>query len=328
MRLASVTGLRALTLAAVLAMLALAPLALAAKQSATSTNVIKPAGGATVVTLDPVTAATIASLGVTVTPTGAASVTPSGAIAFPITGGKLDAKNLEGQVRHAGGLAFSNLAGTTTLTLDRYYINITANPVLTARVNGGPDRIDLFNVDLSGSSITTTGGATVVAGAKLTLTPAAAAALNATFGVGAFGGGLATGTAVVTTAPQARVTVSKAGAKRVRAGKKTVLVVRVRNTGAAAAKNVVISSRLPRGIVLARRPAAATIRGRTIQWRVANLAAGRTITRRLVVRVLNTTKGRRCTRTTVVGQNLVLRRAQRCTTVRALRTVVLPAVTG
>jgi hypothetical protein len=194
---ASRFGRHALTGVAALAVLSTAPLAVATKGSNTN-DILKVRGGATEVTLDAGAAGALTSLGVSVAPTGKAYATKSGAIRFPITRGSVDAETLAGQIRHAGGLKFS--AGTTSLVLDRYHINIDGSPDLSARVNRkGPDRIELFDVDVSGLKVGSEKGRTILSGVKLTLSDDAAAALNATFGVSAFGEGLAIADAKVST---------------------------------------------------------------------------------------------------------------------------------
>jgi len=131
------------------------------------------------------------------------------------------------------------------------------------------------------------------------------------------------------TTRRANLRVSKAGPRRVRAGRTAYYVIRTRNTSKTTARNLIINDLLPKGMVLARRPANSKLRGRTVQWRVGKLAPGRTITRRVRVRVLNSTRGRRCNRATVVARNANRRTTKRCTTVVALpKRSRLPAVTG
>ena len=131
------------------------------------------------------------------------------------------------------------------------------------------------------------------------------------------------------TTRRANLRVSKAGPRRVRAGGTANYVIRIRNTSKTTARNLIINDQLPRGLVLARRPANSKLRGRTVQWRVKRLAPGRTITRRVRVRVLNSVQGRRCNRATVVARNANRRTTKRCTRVIALpRRPVLPDVTG
>ena len=138
-----------------------------------------------------------------------------------------------------------------------------------------------------------------------------------------------TTTTSTTTNRRAALRVSKAGPRRVRAGRLTNYVIRVRNTSNTVARNVILNDHLPRGLVLARRPANALLRGRTIQWRIAAIAPGRTITRRVRVRVLGNTRGLRCNRAVVVARNANRRSTKRCTRVIAQpRRPTLPAVTG
>ena len=54
-------------------------------------------GGATSLALDPGTAQALTSLGIAAAPAAPATANPDGSLAFPITGGKVDAKTLAGQ---------------------------------------------------------------------------------------------------------------------------------------------------------------------------------------------------------------------------------------
>ncbi|MDH3226314.1 MAG: hypothetical protein OEM67_04400 [Thermoleophilia bacterium] len=201
-------GRRALIGVVILAMLAFAPFAFATKGSSTTEDVSKLRGGFTEVTLSQGAAAALAGNPgnpIDVAPAGEAYATKTGAIRFPITRGQikaaegLNAVNLAGQIRHAGGLKFTGRTSGSMLVLDRYHINLDKNPDLSARVNGmGPDRIELFDVDFSTAEIGSEKGKTVVSGVQLNLSAAAAAALKATYGV-EIAPGTEVGTATVKT---------------------------------------------------------------------------------------------------------------------------------
>src|SRR3954454_16597088 len=69
----------------------------------TATTYIVPTGGVTMLKLADATAAALAQNGVKVRLASEARMTHSG-IAFPITGGLINAKTLAGRITHIGGL--------------------------------------------------------------------------------------------------------------------------------------------------------------------------------------------------------------------------------
>jgi uncharacterized repeat protein (TIGR01451 family) len=136
------------------------------------------------------------------------------------------------------------------------------------------------------------------------------------------------GVPAVNVPSRANLRVTKRGPRRVRAGRRTTYIIKVRNTSRTRARNVVIRDLLPSGMVLARRTRGMTIRGRTVSIRVGSIGPRRTITRRVVVSVLSQTRGRRCNRVTVRAGNARPRGARVCTVVTRVRGRVAPAVTG
>jgi hypothetical protein len=149
--------------------------------------------GSTDLTLDPGTAQALSDLGVAVAPVGPASVTPQGAVAFPITGGKVEASSFAGTIRHSGGISLS--AGDVQVDLTRFRINVDEDPDLTALVGG--QRVSILSLDLSGLKAKVKGKKITLSGVSASLTADAAAALNGAFGVSAFTEGLTLGTAQV-----------------------------------------------------------------------------------------------------------------------------------
>lgn len=145
---------------------------------------------ATRVTLNTGTAAALKQLGVSVAPEGEAKA--GSTIQFPVTnaGGKIA---LTTPVTHAGGLTFS--AGSTTLTVGDFTIDPAAGLLYAERSPVG--RLPLFKVDLGAATTATPGIQVRLTGVKLSLTAAAAGALNQTFGVTAFAENLDIGTAEV-----------------------------------------------------------------------------------------------------------------------------------
>lgn len=155
--------------------------------------------GSTTVALDPTAAGALQSLGIEVAPVKPARAGSKG-ISFPITFGVVDSQTLAGQIRHKGGLSFTQ--DGTTVYLTRYFIDIDESPSLSGLVGGAPytgDRAELFNLDLSNLEVKTGKHYIKLSGVTLKLTAGAADALNGAFGDGAepFSEGLVIGTATV-----------------------------------------------------------------------------------------------------------------------------------
>jgi hypothetical protein len=165
-----------------------------------TTTLVKPesvrtTGGDTQLALDPGTAAALTSLGISAVPIDPASATTGGELAFPIRGGRVDAKTFAGKIKHSGGIALSD--GATTVELTEFTIRIDGDPDLTALV--GASRVSILDLDLSGLQADVSKSGTIeLANVTAALTPGAASALNAAFGTSAFSGGLVLGTTVTT----------------------------------------------------------------------------------------------------------------------------------
>lgn len=163
-------------------------------------------GGTTTVTLDPSTATVLEQNGVSVAPVAPASATSSGgsvAVTFPVTGGeafifpKGDLPFVRGDVIHSGGLTFSE--GSKSLTVTNFIVN-PGTSLLTATVGQG--QVPLFELDGRGVTIGTDGsGHPTLDGTIVRLSPQAADALNATFGVSLFKEGIPVGTARIVLVP-------------------------------------------------------------------------------------------------------------------------------
>ncbi len=145
------------------------------------------ASGSTSLTLDPGAGAALQSLGIAAAPIG------SDALAFPITGGSVNAKTYAGTIEHSGGIALTK--GATRVELTSFTIGIDDTPELTALVGG--QRVPILSVDLSALKASVKGRTITLDGAALKLTAAAAGALNQAFGTTAFTEGLLLGTATV-----------------------------------------------------------------------------------------------------------------------------------
>ena len=117
----------------------------------------------------------------------------SSSLAFPITGGTVNAKTFAGSITHSGGIALSR--GATRVELTDFTIGIDDTPDLTALVGG--QRVPILTVDLSALKASVKGRKITLSGAALKLTAAAAGALNQAFATTAFTEGLLLGTATV-----------------------------------------------------------------------------------------------------------------------------------
>ena len=174
---------RTMALVAMLAALGLvaAPTAGAAKA--------KLGGGTTTLKLKPAIADALTGAGVSVAPVKPAKA-GKGGIAFPITGGKVDPASGAGRIDHSGGLTFA--AGGKKVKLTSFRVHVGAKgALLTAKA--GKARIPALRLSLANAKLKRTALGLKVTGVQAALTATAAGALNATFGVSLFSGGLVIG---------------------------------------------------------------------------------------------------------------------------------------
>lgn len=180
--------------------------ALSAAAPATAAPSLQLTKGATEVVLYASFVDALGSLGVTpgnVLPGSLIPTTTSAKVAFPIPTGELDASGPKVEILHSGGLTLT--AGHTRVALTSFIIeNLGGNLRLTGVVKANDTivgRIPLFRVVLTQAPevVPTSGGAAhlSIKGARLSLTDAAAQALNGVFGVTAFKQGFPIGVAKV-----------------------------------------------------------------------------------------------------------------------------------
>jgi hypothetical protein len=136
-------------------------------------------GGTTSLALDPGAAQALQQLGITASGTE-----------YPITGGRVDARTLAGEITHSGGLTLTR--GSTVVNLTDFTI---APPVLSGLVGGS--RADLLRLDATNARVRVAGSRVIVSGVSGALTAGAAQALNQAFSTDAFREGLVLGTATV-----------------------------------------------------------------------------------------------------------------------------------
>ena len=150
----------------------------------------KVTGQQTVITLSDAAAGALTQAGVTVGTVGKATASDAG-VAFPVAGGRVNAKLTRGWVRHRGGVSLTK--GTTTARLVRPTAVVTRRHAfiavqLRARV--------LRAFRLTGLKKTTDGTTTTIT-ATVRLTRPAARLFNRAFGT-SFRAGVAAGTATST----------------------------------------------------------------------------------------------------------------------------------
>jgi uncharacterized repeat protein (TIGR01451 family) len=107
--------------------------------------------------------------------------------------------------------------------------------------------------------------------------------------------------------------------------RRTLYTIRVTNRGLNAAAGVIVTDQLPRGSAVVGRPRGATVRGRTVTWRIPNLAVGRSMTLTLPIRVTARVGSRLVNTVTAVASNASPVRSKVFT--RVIR-FVAPAATG
>lgn len=125
------------------------------------------------------------------------------------------------------------------------------------------------------------------------------------------------------------VEIVKSAARQATAGAILTYRVTARNTGEIAARNLVMTDKLPRGQVLDRRSSGLSIEAGRLVWRIGKLAPGKQVSRVFQVRLLDSAVGRRCNGVAITGRNFDRSTAQVCVEVAARRPrPVIPAVTG
>lgn len=114
---------------------------------------------------------------------------------FPVSGGWLNAAKLRGTIWHKGGILFVAPATGKQIKVSNFVISVHQG-VLTAEVNGNPKvRVPLLRLSLAHAIIHAGRHYVRISGIVLTLTRAAALALDTTFGTTLFTPGLKLGTA-------------------------------------------------------------------------------------------------------------------------------------
>ena len=171
---------------AVLALAGLAAAALAAVlMLSASAGAAGKASGKTILTPKTATLDALAAEGVAVDVAPDASLGNKG-IKFPITGGRLSLDNLNGKIKHSGGLTFTG--NGVTLTLGDFIVKTGRKNVLRASIDGTDAKIRLAVLNLNRSRLRTRGGRAVVSNVKVLVARRAGRALAATFGVSNYTG--------------------------------------------------------------------------------------------------------------------------------------------
>jgi hypothetical protein len=151
-------------------------------------------GKSTDVVVNPAVSAALKRAGITVTAVAPATARPT--LLFPVSAGQIIVATLVGTVDHTGGLTFSHIGKSVTLT--NFVVN-TSTKQLTATIGGRS--MPIFDLNLAALKRASGGHRTVVASnIKLTVTSQTATALNSGLGVSTFKGGMNFGTATLTVA--------------------------------------------------------------------------------------------------------------------------------
>jgi hypothetical protein len=155
-------------------------------------------GSHTAVALDPTTVAALTKLGVSLAPTGTASLSGS-TISFPITAGYVEIHSdhavkpgwIQGSIQHDGS-GFSLTGGGATVTLGNFSVD-PGDSLLTGTVDGKAD-VPLLSLDGSKVKVSMSGDDVDLDGTVAKLTATAASALDAAFHTTALVAGLPLGT--------------------------------------------------------------------------------------------------------------------------------------
>lgn len=181
-------------MAAVLALVLALVVAPAQADAAKKAKCLKFKGGETTLALEPAIAALLDSAGIRPSPVPPATANADGSLSFPITGGRVNAKNLAGKIEHDGGIRLASNAVQVELT--KFTIDTRAAE-LTALVGG--NRVAILSLDLGGAKVKVNEkrGKLRIKNVAAKLTADAAAALNGAFSTTAFTEGALIGNATV-----------------------------------------------------------------------------------------------------------------------------------
>lgn len=194
--------LRKLTLPAV-AMIT-ATLAISVPSAGAAPAVVSPVTGlATAVTTSPAATWSMLGAGILPLPTETTQesfqLVPGGLgvhFIFPVDSGTFDSSGPSGTVGHSGGVRFVSFASFRMLKFSGLQLILDGAPRVEAvNINNVHSPIKVFDVDLSGASVSTSGSTTTIANVTLKWAPEAATLLDTSLLTGAFVAGATFGTA-------------------------------------------------------------------------------------------------------------------------------------
>ncbi|MFE1328110.1 hypothetical protein ACFW7K_30625 [Streptomyces sp. NPDC058735] len=176
-------------------------MAIAAPTASAAPHEVHLKSGRTAVTVAPAIAKALLSNGIApiVTRPGKPSLTtvsgqPTLKATYPVTGGSLTTSPLGGNIKHKGGLKFTNVFNGRSLEVKNFTIDLTKGQ-LTGNVAGTTTRVPVFKLDLSTARVKVNKHSADATNVTLKLTPEAAGALNSTLKTKVFATGLVVGTA-------------------------------------------------------------------------------------------------------------------------------------
>ncbi len=165
---------------------------LAACSSSSSGGSYTLNGKQTTLTFGPAAVVQLTSQGVTASAIAPATMNPSGGIDFPISGGTISQKTLNGTIQHKGGITFA--ANGKTMTLTDPVIDTTAG-LLSATYNGKLTTVMQLAPLTAGLS--TANKTVTITGTAATLFTGFAAIVNDTLGVKGFSPNTHVGSVVI-----------------------------------------------------------------------------------------------------------------------------------
>jgi hypothetical protein len=123
---------------------------------------------------------------------------PAAEFSFPVTGGRVRLSPLAGSINHDGGILFYNTRNGKDIAVSNFSISLR-HADLTGIVNGNPKvRVVVFWLNLTHARLTVRGHRVTASRIGVSLSTAAAGALDAALGTTIFTPGLAVGSATTT----------------------------------------------------------------------------------------------------------------------------------
>lgn len=200
---------------------------------------------------------------------------------------------------------------------------------------GGPILDYVKNAAMTGVALDGNGCRNVVNTATLTATDDAGYTQNSSVTVtlckpagGVLGGPSAVAGTTGTPTSRAALRLSKTGPGAATAGQLVTYRIKVTNRSKIAARSVVLRDLLPSGFSVSGKVKGAGINKGRVTWKVGSLAAGKSKTVIVKLRIDRNVGGRRCNKAVATAGNATTVRDSQCTRIAAVAGALQPAVTG